>query len=107
MLPMPILVICHDGPDGAALRKQHNFAHEQYMQKVLPMICVAGPMRQSALAIENNVHDSSFYIYDTDDIAIAHKILANDPYAKGGVYEHVSFAEIDPNTGRWINDTAR
>ena len=66
------------------------------------MICVAGPMRQSAQSIENIEYDSSFFIYDTNEMAIAHKLLNNDPYAKNGVYEHVSFAEIETDAGHWI-----
>lgn len=104
--PMPILVICHDGPNGAALRKQHSDSHQEYINKVHPLIYVAGPMRQGKQAIENKEYDSSFFIYDTTDIAIAHKLLKNDPYAKGGVFEHVSFAEIDPEAGRWIGGIA-
>jgi uncharacterized protein YciI len=102
---MPILVICHDAPDGTALRKQHHQSHLAYIKKMLPMICIAGPMRQGARAIENKQHDSGFFIYDTNDIAIAHKLLNNDPYAKAGVYQQVSFAEIDANAGYWIEGT--
>jgi uncharacterized protein YciI len=100
--PLPILVIGHDGPNGKALRKQHSDSHLEYIKKVHPMICVAGPMRQGKHAIEDKEYDSSFFIYDTDDVAIAHKLLKNDPFAKGGVFEHVSFAEIEPDAGRWI-----
>lgn len=102
---MPILVICHDGPNGNALRKQHQQSHQKYLKQMLPMICVAGPMKQSAQAIKDQEHDSGFFIYDTNDIAIAHKLLNNDPYAKAGVYQQVSFAEVDTNTGRWIDDS--
>jgi uncharacterized protein YciI len=102
---MPILVICHDGHNGTALRKQHEQSHLDYIRKVKPMIFVAGPMRQSKHAIENKEYDSSFFIYDTNEIAIAHKLLKNDPYAKAGVFEHVSFAEIEPNAGRWLDGT--
>lgn len=100
---MPILVICHDVPKGATLRKHHNHSHLEYIRKVEPMICVAGPMRQGSHAIEVGEHDSSFFIYDTNDIAIAHKLLNNDPFAKHGVYQHVSFAEIETDAGHWLN----
>lgn len=99
---MPILVICHDGPNGNTLRAQHKHPHMDYISKVAPMICVSGPMRQGSHAIEKKQYDSSFFIYDTNDIAIAHKLLSNDPYAKHGVYQHVSFAEIEPDAGHWI-----
>ena len=69
------------------------------------MICVAGPMRQSAHAMESREDDSSFFIYDTDDMAVAHKLLNNDPFAKNGVYQHVSFAEIGLDAGHWIDAT--
>jgi len=100
---MPILVICHDSPNGAALRKQHEQSHLEYIKRVLPMICTSGPMRQSASAIENKEYDSSFFIFDTNAVAIANKLLNNDPYAKAGVYEQVSFAEIETNAGYWLS----
>lgn len=104
---MPILVICHDSPNGAALRKQHEQAHLAYIKRVLPMICASGPMRQGARAIESKEFDSSFFIFDTTDIAIAHKLLNSDPFAKGGVYEQVSFAEIEAGAGYWFSGIPR
>lgn len=101
---MPILVICHDIPNGEALRHQHKHSHLKYIETILPFICVTGPMRQGAQAIENEINDSRFFIYDTTDIAIAHKLLSNDPYAKHGVYQQVSFAEIEPDAGRWVGE---
>jgi len=99
---MPILVMCQDGPEGTARRKEHTQAHLAYIEKVFPLICVAGPLRQSADAMENNYIDGSCFIYDTNDMVVARKLLNNDPYARGGVYAQVAFAKFDPTAGHWI-----
>jgi len=99
---MPILVMCQDSADGVALRKKHNKAHLAYIEKVFPLICVTGPLKQSTDAIKNDYFDGSCFIYDTNDMIVARKLLNNDPYAKGGVYAQVAFAEFNPAAGHWI-----
>jgi len=99
---MPIIVMCQDSENAPELRKTHLNAHFEYIEKVLPLISVAGPLRQSADAIKNQYYDGSCFIYDTDDMSVAHKLFKNDPYAKGGVYDSVAFAEFTAAAGNWV-----
>ncbi len=99
---MPMLVMCQDSEKAPELRKTHLQAHLDYIETVVAMICVAGPMSQSAHAMENNLHEGSCFIYDTDDIAVARKLLEHDPYSKAGVYNQVAFAKFTAAAGHWI-----
>jgi len=99
---MPVLVICQDSDNAPELRKTHLQAHLDYIEKVVAMVCVAGPLSQSANAMQNQSHDGSCFIYDTEDLSIARKLLDHDPYSKAGVYSQVAFAKFSAVAGHWI-----
>jgi len=99
---MPILVMCQDSENGTELRKKHVNAHLEYIETVVAMICVAGPISQSARGMEQNLHEGSCFIYDTEDIAVARKLLEHDPFSKAGVYSQVAFAKFSAAAGHWI-----
>ena len=100
---MPVLAICQDSDKAEKLRKTHLQAHRNYIAKIAPMICVAGPSQQSSQAIQTQSNDSACLIYDTEDIEIAHKLFKHDPYAVAGVYSHVAFSRFNANLGHWLN----
>lgn len=99
---MPILVMCQDSEKASELRQTHLQAHLHYIETIVPMICVSGPLSQNTQAIEQEQGDSQCYIYDTDDLSIARKLLEHDPYARAGVYSHVAFAKFNPTAGHLI-----
>ena len=99
---MPVLVMCQDAANAAELRKAHQQAHNNYIKTVLAMVCVTGSMSQSPKAIENNEQEGTCFIFDTDDLAVARKLMKYDPYAQAGVYSEVAFVKFDPTAGYWI-----
>lgn len=99
---MPILVMCQYSDNAPELSKTHLQAHLDYVEAVVAMICVAGPLGQSIDAMKNETHDGRCFIFDTDDISIARKLLDHDPYSKAGVYSQVAFARFTADAGHWV-----
>jgi len=104
---MAVLVICQDSDNAPTLRKELAQAHLDYIETILAFISVAGPLNQSVDAMRSGDYDGSAFVYDTDDVAVARKLFENDPYAKGGVFSHVSFAIFTPKAGQWIGGLTR
>jgi uncharacterized protein YciI len=99
---MPVLVMCQDAENASELRQQHHAAHAEYIDTVLALVCVAGAMCQTPDAIENNTQEGTCFIFDTDDMAVARKLMQYDPYAQAGVYSEVAFVKFNPSAGYWI-----
>jgi len=59
-------------------------------------------MRQTPEAVESDTTNGSCFIYDTEDMEIAHKLFKHDPFARAGVYSHVAFSQFTPAAGHWI-----
>ncbi len=99
---MAVLVICQDSDNAPTLRKTLAQAHLDYIETIQAFVSVAGPLNQSVDAMRSGEYDGSGFVYDTNDVAVARKLFENDPYAKGGVYSHVSFAIFSPKAGQWV-----
>lgn len=99
---MPVLVICQDSDNAPELRKTHLQAHLDYIETIVAMVCVAGPLCQSVNSMQNDNTDGSCFIYDTEDLSIARKLLDHDPYSRAGVYSQVAFAKFKSAAGHWI-----
>ncbi len=99
---MPVIAICQDADEAPDLRKTHLQAHLKYIEKIVAMVCVAGPMQQTTDAMADSRTDGSCFIYDTEDLEIAHKLFKHDPYARAGVYSHVAFSKLTPAAGHWV-----
>jgi len=99
---MPFLVMCQDSEKAPELRKTHSQAHLDYIETVAAMICVAGPISQTAHGMENNLHEGSCFIYDTEELSVARQLLEHDPFSKAGVFSQVAFAKFNPAAGNWI-----
>jgi len=93
--------MCQDSDNAPELRKKHLQAHLDYIETVVAMICVGGPLNQSISSMQNNTHDGSCFIYDTEDIKVARQLLEHDPYSRAGVYSQVAFAKFSPAAGHW------
>lgn len=104
---MPVLAICQDSDNATELRKTHHQAHRNYIAKIEAMICVGGPAQQSSEAIKSHTTDSACFIYDTEDIEVAHKLFKHDPYAVAGVFSHVAFSRFNANVGHWMKIDAQ
>lgn len=98
-----ILAICRDHTDGrsAALREEHLKAHMAYVEKILPHLAVAGPMRDA----QRNI-DGSMLVYRTDSVAVARQLLEDDPYARAGVWASVEYKTFNAAAGEWVGGTA-
>ncbi len=94
---MPYLVLCDDSFDGETLRNQYLQEHLKYIEGVLGKICVAGPTIKFG-----DQYSGSCFIYKTDELASAKKLLENDPYHMHGVYKSCSFVRFVPAAGNWI-----
>lgn len=99
---MPVLVMCQDADNASELRQQHQTAHNEYIKTVLALVCVTGSMCQSPKAIEENTQEGTCFIFDTDDLTVARKLMKYDPYAQAGVYSEVAFVKFNPSDGYWI-----
>ena len=94
---MPYMVLCEDSASGETLRKQHLREHLDYIEGVIGKICVAGPTIE-----QGNQHNGSCFVYNTDELVCARKLLENDPYHMYGVYKSCSFLKFVPAAGRWV-----
>ncbi|RBP53193.1 YciI family protein [Arenicella xantha] len=99
---MPVLVMCQDAHNAAELRDRYQKAHNEYIDTVLALVCVTGAMCQSPQAIEDNTQEGTCFIFDTDDLAVARKLMKYDPFAQAGVYSEVAFVKFNPSAGYWI-----
>jgi uncharacterized protein YciI len=98
-----VLAICRDHIDGpsATLREQHLSAHMAYIEKILPHLAVAGPLRDA----QRNI-DGSMLVYRTDSIAVARQLLEADPYFLAGVWSSVEYKTFNAAAGEWVGGTA-
>ena len=99
---MAWLVICRDIADSSALRQRHLKRHLSYVQTVVDLIAVAGPMAESA----DGDYSGSCFIYRTDDRRVAESLLRNDPYFEAGLYGEVEFHALHPKAGVWLGGAA-
>ncbi|SBW09843.1 Protein conserved in bacteria [uncultured Alphaproteobacteria bacterium] len=77
-------VICLDKPGSAEVRLANRAAHLEYAAK-LPLV-VGGPM----LSDDGEGMVGSLLVLEAPDRASLDKTLAEDPYAKAGLFESVT-----------------
>ena len=95
---MAWLVVCRDVADSGALRRCLLERHLAYIESVMDRIAVAGPLAKTA---GGNLA-GSFFVYLTDDRAVAESLLQNDPYFEAGLYEEVEFHAFRAAAGSWV-----
>lgn len=80
------IVQCKDKPGHLQTRLDNRPAHLDYVKGFLDKIVVGGPM----LTDDGQGMIGSAFVIDMDDRAELDAFLANDPYAKAGLFESVS-----------------
>jgi uncharacterized protein len=92
------VVICRDGPNGAAARATATSAHLAYIETILDEINVAGPLYDDA-----GLHSvGSLYCLKTKSAARAREIIENDPFFKAGAFSSVEYFPHLPAAGVYI-----
>ncbi|MBM4213135.1 MAG: hypothetical protein FJ179_05395 [Gammaproteobacteria bacterium] len=92
------VVVCRDGPQGAAVRAAQTQAHLQYIETVLDELNIAGPL----FAADGSRPIGSLYSLHTKSLDRAREIIENDPYARHGAFASIEFFPHVPAAGRWI-----
>ncbi|MBU6379310.1 MAG: hypothetical protein KJS95_12360 [Gammaproteobacteria bacterium] len=92
------VVICRDGPNGAAMRAAHTAEHLAYIETVMDELNVAGPLFDNG----GDTPVGSLYCLHTRSLARAREIIENDPYVKHGVFASVEYFPHVPAAGRYI-----
>jgi uncharacterized protein YciI len=90
-----VAVICHDGPDAAARRKAASPAHMQYVESILDRLLLAGPLFDDPGA----TMIGSLYVFKTDSLPEARRLLEADPYYQAGFWKTVEFRPTLPAAG--------
>lgn len=80
------MVQCKDKPGHLQTRLDNRAAHLEYAKGFLAKIVIGGPL----LTDDGQGMIGSAFVFDTDDRAEVDAFLANDPYAKAGLFESVS-----------------
>ena len=96
------VVICRDGPNGAAARAAATAAHLSYIETILDEINVAGPLYDDSGT--RNV--GSLYCLKTKSTARAREIIENDPFFKAGVFATVEYFPHLPAAGVYVGGKA-
>ncbi|WP_237155180.1 YciI family protein [Oryzibacter oryziterrae] len=83
---MHFIVSCTDKPDHMAVRLENRPAHVEFLKANASSIPVAGPY----ISIDGTAMLGSMLIIEAESVEAVEAILAQDPYAKAGLFEAVS-----------------
>jgi uncharacterized protein len=89
---MYFVALCIDKPDHLKVRLDTRPAHVEFLKSHGAEVKIAGPL----LAADGETPNGSMLILDCADLAAAKALLAQDPYAKAGLFDSV---EVKP--WRW------
>lgn len=78
-------LICHDKPNGLALRKEKRPAHLAYLQGHADQLVYAGPL----MGEDGQTPAGSLIVLDVPDRNAAESFAAGDPYARAGLFDNV------------------
>ena len=92
------VVVCRDGPKGAAARAAATQAHLAYIETVLGDLHVAGPLFDDS----GKKTIGSLYLLHTRSLLRAREIIENDPFYKAGAFESVEYFPHLPAAGQYI-----
>lgn len=82
---MLFAITCLDKPNHLEVRLANRAAHLEYARGNLDKMLVGGPL----LADDGQTMVGSLLIIDLPDRAAAEALMANDPYAKAGLFDSV------------------
>ncbi len=90
-------MIGHDGPGGAALRKQHRQGHIDHVTRLHDdgRVVLAGPIKSE----DGSKSVGAIIILTASDLAEAEAIVRSDPYVSSGVFETLTvepFLQVFP-----------
>lgn len=80
---MLFVALCFDKPDHVDLRMSTRAAHLAFLDKHATHVKLGGPF------VEGDKPVGSMLILDCADEASARALLAEDPYARAGLFERV------------------
>ena len=96
--PSSCVVICRDGPDGAAVRAAATSDHLAYIETVLGEINIAGPLYDPT----GCTMIRSLYSLSTTSLQRTRELIENDPYFRGGAFASVEYFPHLPAAGQYI-----
>jgi uncharacterized protein YciI len=86
---MPHVIITHDKPDHAHLRKAHQLEHRRYLDAhCQKLLLAAGAMFDETGAVAKG----SVLLLDTDERSVAEEFVRNDPFTKAGLFASITIA---------------
>jgi uncharacterized protein len=99
-MSMPMfMVTAMDHPNCAEKRTRLRPDHLRWLSALANALMLAGPLRETA---DGPVVGSHLIIQAKDETALK-ALLAEDPYAKGGLFASVTIARFQPVAGAWLN----
>lgn len=84
---MQFVMIAHDRPDAAALRRQVRPDHLAYIETIPQNVVFGGPL----LDDEGNPR-GSIIVYEAADRAALDALIANDPYTRANLFGTVEIS---------------
>jgi uncharacterized protein YciI len=94
---MHFVAICLDKPDSLAKRLEARAAHLAFLKERAEVVKLGGPFLDAAGA-----PCGSMLIFDCAGEADARALLAEDPYAKAGLFASVDLRPYRPVVGDWL-----
>ena len=82
---MPYAIVTTDKPNHAELRTSVRAEHLVYLKSQQHLLLAAGAL----LKDDGSTGEGGILLVDTDDRAVAEKFIADDPYAKAGLFQNV------------------
>jgi uncharacterized protein len=92
-------VTAMDHPNSTEKRAQLRPDHLRWLSALANALMLAGPLRET----EDGPVIGSHLIMQTRDKAVLEALLAEDPYAQGGLFANVTIAHFQPVAGAWLN----
>lgn len=92
------VVVCRDGPNGAAVRAAQTGPHMAYIETVMDELNVAGPLFDEGR--EQPI--GSLYCLHTQSLQRAREIIESDPYFRHGAFASVEYFPHLPAAGKYI-----
>lgn len=83
---MNYVVHCLDFEGAVEKRLEHYEAHKAYLASAPVKTVISGPL----LADDNETMIGSCFVLEADSLAAVEEFNRNDPFAKAGLWEHVS-----------------
>jgi uncharacterized protein len=93
---MYFAVICLDKPDSLAIRLANRDAHLAFLAATPGLLKLGGPLLDAAGQM-----CGSMLVIECADEAAARVVLADDPYAKAGLFASVELRPYRPVVGAW------